>query len=153
MSSWGFLDSIHRMQFGHWSVCCMFVQTGTLLLSQLFSVESVQGIKCRTYEPPRHAGDAEKVCVRIKMGTSNSLYEKTIQRQLCMEHMYWNRSQHIILWAACANYEKKNQIFMYSFFRINLCMKSQWISGSFSNVLRNQMLHTVYIFSLFMPLE
>ncbi|KAI0237109.1 Rab3 GTPase-activating protein non-catalytic subunit [Lamellibrachia satsuma] len=38
----------------------IYTETGTLLLSQIFSDEVVQKIRCRTYEPPRHAGDAEK---------------------------------------------------------------------------------------------
>lgn len=38
----------------------IYTETGTLLLSQIFSGEVVQKIRCCTYEPPRHAGDAEK---------------------------------------------------------------------------------------------
>ena len=43
----------------------MHIQNGTLLLSQIFSEEPVQQIRCRTYEPPRHTADAEKVCLLL----------------------------------------------------------------------------------------
>ena len=49
----------------------MLFQNGTLLLSQLFSMEPVVNIKCRTYEPPRHAADSEKV-TRLIPSTSTS---------------------------------------------------------------------------------
>ncbi|XP_025103721.1 rab3 GTPase-activating protein non-catalytic subunit-like isoform X2 [Pomacea canaliculata] len=38
----------------------MYTETGVLLLSQLLHIEPVQKLKCRTYEPPRFLGMAEK---------------------------------------------------------------------------------------------
>ncbi|KAK7104713.1 rab3 GTPase-activating protein non-catalytic subunit-like [Littorina saxatilis] len=38
----------------------MYTETGVLLLSQLLHLEAVQKLKCRTYEPPRFIGMAEK---------------------------------------------------------------------------------------------
>lgn len=40
-------------------------QTGVLLLSQLLHIEPVQKLKCRTYEPPRFLGMAEKVNTKV----------------------------------------------------------------------------------------
>ena len=39
----------------------VFFQNGTLLLSQVFSEDPVVSMRCRTFEPPRHQADAEKV--------------------------------------------------------------------------------------------
>ena len=43
--------------------CLSIFQSGTLMLSQIFSEEPVVRIKCRTYELPRYVADAEKVII------------------------------------------------------------------------------------------
>jgi len=61
---------------------CMF-QTGTLLLSQIFSEERIVRIKCHTYMRPRHIADVETVRKLYHYITPGLLKDRLISASNC----------------------------------------------------------------------